>query len=179
MLIARSTQASRWSPSASSFFKFRQYRSVNTVSKMVQQRDVIAIIGTYGETRTAAAGCRPCANASKYASCRTGVGKTQLAIDLARSVRARASGSFREAEIINADSMQVYRGLDIITNKATKEERNEVPHHLMDILDPGEEYRVDRFREDAMRAVSEDIYQSTYAYAEAENKCISGGRDLR
>lgn len=50
--------------------------------------------------------------------------------------------------------MQVYRGLDIITNKATKEEREEYPHHLMDILEAGEEYRVDHFREDAMRTVS-------------------------
>jgi tRNA dimethylallyltransferase len=73
---------------------------------------------------------------------------------LARSVKDRISGPFQAAEIINADSMQVYRGLDIITNKATIDERSEVPHHLMDILEPGEEYRVDHFRRDAMRAVS-------------------------
>lgn len=49
--------------------------------------------------------------------------------------------------------MQVYKGLDIITNKATKEERKAVPHHLMEIIDPGNEYRVDRFRKDAMQKV--------------------------
>lgn len=86
-----------------------------------------------------------------------------MALDLARSIRAREAGPIRDAEIINADSMQVYRGLDIITNKATQEERAEIHHHLMDILDPGEEYRVDHFRQDAMRAVSVlHIYQSVY-----------------
>jgi tRNA dimethylallyltransferase len=96
---------------------------------------------------------------------RTGVGKSQLAIELALSVSGKLESGQREdasravsgrptsAEIINADSMQVYRGLDIITNKATLEERQQVPHHLMDFLDPGEEYRVDHFRKDAMQKV--------------------------
>lgn len=92
------------------------------------------------------------------------MGKTQLAIDLARSIKARPTGLLRQAEIINADSMQVYRGLDIITNKATKEERDELPHHLMDILDPGEEYRVDQFRLDAMKAVSHMLRQDRFAF---------------
>lgn len=100
--------------------------------------------------------CRACLH-----TCSTGVGKTQLSIDLALSLQngSEERGDESEApsthagEIINADSMQVYRGLDIITNKATKEERATVPHHLMDFVEPGEEYRVDRFRRDAVKKV--------------------------
>ncbi|GAB1603521.1 hypothetical protein Ahia01_000633400 [Argonauta hians] len=57
----------------------------------------------------------------------TGTGKSKLAIELAKVF---------SGEIINADSMQVYKGLDIITNKVTKEERAECPHHLLDHVSP-------------------------------------------
>lgn len=57
----------------------------------------------------------------------TGVGKSKLAIEIAQ----RFNG-----EVINADSMQIYKGLDIVTNKVTAEERELVPHHLMDYVDP-------------------------------------------
>ncbi len=59
----------------------------------------------------------------------TASGKTRLAIDLA----LRAAG-----EIVNADSQQVYRRLDVGTAKPTAAERAEVPHHLLDLVDPGE-----------------------------------------
>jgi tRNA dimethylallyltransferase len=59
----------------------------------------------------------------------TASGKTALAIDLAR----RLGG-----EIVNADSQQVYRGLDVGTAKPTAAERAAVPHHLLDIVEPGE-----------------------------------------
>jgi tRNA dimethylallyltransferase len=61
----------------------------------------------------------------------TAVGKTDLAMDLATGF---------DGEIISADSMQVYRHLDIGTSKPTREERDRVPHHLIDILDPDEEF---------------------------------------
>ena len=66
----------------------------------------------------------------------TATGKTALAVHL-----ARAFGG----EVISADSMQVYRGLDIGTAKATAEERRGVPHHLLDILDPAEPFSVADF----------------------------------
>ena len=66
----------------------------------------------------------------------TATGKTALAVHL-----ARAFGG----EVISADSMQVYRGLDIGTAKATAEERRGVPHHLLDILDPAEPFSVSDF----------------------------------
>ncbi len=66
----------------------------------------------------------------------TATGKTSLSISLA--------GKFG-GEIISADSMQVYRGLDIGTAKATREERRKIPHHLVDILSPEQHYSVSDF----------------------------------
>ncbi|KAG8831228.1 hypothetical protein FRC20_008195, partial [Serendipita sp. 405] len=60
----------------------------------------------------------------------TGAGKSKLAVDIAKACNG---------EIINADAMQVYRGLDVITNKVTEEEMQGIPHHLMDYKEPGEE----------------------------------------
>ncbi|CAO3677372.1 unnamed protein product [Umbelopsis vinacea] len=69
----------------------------------------------------------------------TGVGKSQLGIELCKAL---------QGEVINADSMQVYKGLDIITNKVTENEREGVKHHLMDFLEPEDEYLVTQFIED-------------------------------
>ncbi|MFH1387362.1 MAG: tRNA (adenosine(37)-N6)-dimethylallyltransferase MiaA [bacterium] len=66
----------------------------------------------------------------------TAVGKTKLAIDLAKEIGG---------EIISADSMQVYRGMDIGTAKPTLEERQGIPHHLIDIKKPDEEWTVSDF----------------------------------
>ncbi len=78
----------------------------------------------------------------------TASGKTALGIELA----GRLGG-----EIISADSMQIYRGMDIGTAKATPEERAEIPHHMLDILEPGENYSVSRYVEDA-KAVCERLF---------------------
>jgi len=67
---------------------------------------------------------------------------------------ARAAGG--SVEIVSADSMQVYRGMDIGTAKPTAAERAEVAHHLIDIVDPAEEYSVVRFQAD-VTAVLADI----------------------
>ncbi|XP_019193471.1 PREDICTED: tRNA dimethylallyltransferase 9 [Ipomoea nil] len=73
----------------------------------------------------------------------TGAGKSKLALELAK----RLNG-----EIISADSVQVYRGLDIGSAKPSLSERKEVPHHLIDILHPSEDYSVGKFFEDARQA---------------------------
>ncbi len=73
----------------------------------------------------------------------TAVGKTALSIRL-----AKAAG----AEIISADSMQVYRHMDIGSAKITKEEMEGVPHYLLDILEPEEEFNVVRFQKMAKEA---------------------------
>lgn len=67
----------------------------------------------------------------------TAVGKTELSLELAQQFGC---------EIISGDSMQVYRGMDIGTAKATPEERSRVPHHLIDIRDPDEGYSVSEFQ---------------------------------
>jgi tRNA dimethylallyltransferase len=59
-----------------------------------------------------------------------------------------------DVEILSVDSMQVYRGMDIGTAKATPEERAEVPHHLLDLADPDERFTVTRFQEAADEAIA-------------------------
>lgn len=78
----------------------------------------------------------------------TAVGKTALSIGLAKAVNG---------EIISADSMQVYRKMNIGTAKIEPSEMQGVRHHLIDILDPGEEFNVVLFKRYALEAM-EDIY---------------------
>lgn len=78
----------------------------------------------------------------------TAVGKTALSIRLAREIGG---------EIISADSMQVYRHMDIGSAKITPEEKEGIPHYLIDILNPAEEFNVTIFKKMAKEAV-EEIY---------------------
>lgn len=78
----------------------------------------------------------------------TACGKTKLAIDLAR----RFGG-----EIISADSMQVYKGLDIVTNKVTEEEQSQAKHHLIDFLTPLQRFSVVDFRDQAVKIIDQLI----------------------
>jgi tRNA dimethylallyltransferase len=75
----------------------------------------------------------------------TAAGKTALALRL-----AEAHGRI---DIVNADSLLVYRGMDIGTAKPTEEERARVPHRLIDLRDPGESYTAGDFRRDAIAAL--------------------------
>ena len=74
----------------------------------------------------------------------TACGKSGLGVDLARHVGG---------EIVSADSRQVYRGLDLGTGKVTEEEMAGVPHHLLDIVAPNENYSVAEFQRDAYAAI--------------------------
>lgn len=76
----------------------------------------------------------------------TAAGKTDLALAIAKEL---------PVEIISVDSALVYRGMDIGTAKPSLLERQQVPHHLIDILDPTEVYSVGQFREDALRLMTE------------------------
>ncbi|KAK9719104.1 tRNA dimethylallyltransferase, mitochondrial [Basidiobolus ranarum] len=80
----------------------------------------------------------------------TGVGKSQLSIELSKSLNG---------QVINGDSMQVYKGFPIITNKVTKEEQEDIPHHLLDFLDVQQEYSVVDFEKDALKSI--DSIQSS------------------
>lgn len=74
----------------------------------------------------------------------TAVGKTQLSLELAEKL---------QAEIISVDSRQVYRYMDVGTDKVSPDTRRRVLHHLIDVADPDEIYDAARFREDAQAAV--------------------------
>jgi tRNA dimethylallyltransferase len=78
----------------------------------------------------------------------TASGKTSLAVELA----LRLGG-----EIVNADSMQVYRGMDIGTAKPTEEEKKGVPHHLLDVADPDENFNAAVYRSMAMPVILEIV----------------------
>ncbi|AVH75441.1 tRNA (adenosine(37)-N6)-dimethylallyltransferase MiaA [Weissella koreensis] len=76
----------------------------------------------------------------------TAVGKTDLSLQLAKKF---------DGEIISGDSMQIYRHLDIGTAKATKAEQDQVPHHLIDLLEPTENFSVAQF----VRKAQENIHE--------------------
>ena len=76
------------------------------------------------------------------------MGKTKLSLSLAKAVNG---------EIISADSMQVYRYMDIGSAKIHPDEMEGVPHHLIDVLEPSEDFNVVRFQTMALEAM-EDIY---------------------
>jgi tRNA dimethylallyltransferase len=79
----------------------------------------------------------------------TGTGKTALSLDIAERL---------DAEIVNLDSRQVYRGLDIGAAKPTPAERQRVPHHLFDVVTPDAVFNCARYRELALAAI-DDIRQ--------------------
>ena len=80
----------------------------------------------------------------------TAVGKTALSIGLAKAIGG---------EIISADSMQVYRGMDIGSAKIRPDEMEGVPHHLIDVLDPEDEFHVVLFQK-LVKEAMETIYRN-------------------
>lgn len=78
----------------------------------------------------------------------TASGKTALSVELAKTLNG---------EIVSADSMQIYRRMDIGTAKPTEEEKQGIPHHMLDVVDPGESYSVSRYAEEAGACV-DDIF---------------------
>lgn len=92
----------------------------------------------------------------------TGSGKSDLAVSLALAL---------DGEVVNADAMQFYRGMDIGTAKITMAERRGVPHHLLDLMDVTEEASVSDFQQRA-RAVIADIH------ARGKRAILAGGSGL-
>ena len=81
----------------------------------------------------------------------TAVGKTKLSIELAKHLNG---------EIINADSTQVFKGLDIATAKVTTEEKENIKHHLIDIKEINENYTVYDYQKDARKCIDELLKQN-------------------
>ena len=92
----------------------------------------------------------------------TATGKSDLAVTLAQKI---------DAEIINADSMQLYRGMDIGTAKITLEARKGITHHLMDLLDVTQDANVAWYQENARSAITE-------IYSRGKNVIVVGGTGL-
>lgn len=78
----------------------------------------------------------------------TGVGKTKLSIELAKKLNG---------EVVNADSTQVYKDLNIATAKVTEEEKCNIPHHLFDIKDIKEDYSVYQYQKDGRKVLNDII----------------------
>ncbi len=92
----------------------------------------------------------------------TASGKTAVAVELAKAL---------DGEIVSADSMQIYRHMDVGTAKPTKEEMAGIPHHLMDFVQPDEEYSASMFQQDAF-CVIEDIL------SRGKQPIVAGGTGL-
>ncbi|KAI0781243.1 tRNA isopentenyltransferase [Trametes elegans] len=113
------------------------YRRALTTLKVMSSKPLIVVCGT------------------------TGVGKSKLGIELALALsRGSKKHPFRGAKIINADSMQVYAGMDVITNKVPLEERCGVEHLLMDYKKPGEQLTGPEWIKDAIQAIEETHSQN-------------------
>ena len=76
----------------------------------------------------------------------TAVGKTSMSLKLASSLNG---------EIINGDAMQVYKNLNIVTDKIKKEKMGNIPHHLFDIKDINEDYSVEEYQGNIRKVISE------------------------
>ncbi len=92
----------------------------------------------------------------------TGVGKTKLSIELAKRYNA---------EIINGDAVQVYKGLDIGSAKVTEEEKENIPHHLFDIKEVNEDYSIFDYQKDCRKLIAEITKKG-------KNTIIVGGTGL-
>jgi tRNA dimethylallyltransferase len=79
----------------------------------------------------------------------TGTGKSRFSLDLGELIRSEG----RQVEIVNADAMQLYRGMDVGTAKLPVSERRGIPHHLLDVLDPRDEASVSKYQSDARAAI--------------------------
>ena len=76
----------------------------------------------------------------------TASGKTAAAVELAQQL---------DGEVVSADSMAIYRGMDIGTAKPTQQEMRGIPHHMLDCVDPARPYSVSEYKEDAQRCIAD------------------------
>lgn len=103
-----------------------------------RQRNVVAVIGT------------------------TGVGKSQLAVDLARHLKLKSNktAAINDALILSSDSMQLYEGLPLITNKVTDAEMGGVEHWGIDVVRPGQggSWEVGKWCQEALQKVRSSVF---------------------
>ena len=92
----------------------------------------------------------------------TATGKTSLAVSLAKKI---------DGEVISADSMQIYLGLDIGSAKVTDEEKDGVPHHMIDFVRPNTRYSVAEYQKTALLVINDIV-------ARGKTPIICGGTGL-
>eukprot|EP00466_Bigelowiella_natans_P003226 jgi/Bigna1/70910/fgenesh1_pg.13_\ len=88
----------------------------------------------------------------------TGVGKSKLAVDLAKALARQGRGVGYGAEVVSADSMQIYRGNDVSSATVTSEEMDGVPHHLLSFVEPSRQYLIQEFKKEATQKI-QDIHR--------------------
>lgn len=93
----------------------------------------------------------------------TGVGKTDLSIKMAKLLKA---------DIISADSAQVYKGMDIGTAKITTEEMQGIKHYMLDIVEPVKKYNVGDFQKDVDNILKEKETKKKILSSQEELDCI-------
>ena len=101
----------------------------------------------------------------------TASGKSALALELARR--------HPDLEIVSVDSMQVYRGMDVGTAKPTPAERRAVPHHLLDVADPDEDYTVARYQRDCLAVLADVEASGSARPARRGDGAVPAGRRRR
>lgn len=93
----------------------------------------------------------------------TASGKTGLSIKLAQKM---------QGEVISCDSMQIYKHMNIGTAKPTKEEMQDIKHHLIDFIEPNKRYSVADFRKDALDAIDTILKQNKVPIIVGRNRII-------
>ena len=94
----------------------------------------------------------------------TATGKSDLAVELAKELNGH---------IVNADSMQLYKGMDIGTAKLSVEERKGIPHYLIDVLSVREEASVAQYQIDARSIIDRDLFEkSNVLPLILQNRCL-------
>ena len=93
----------------------------------------------------------------------TASGKTALSIQLAKKING---------EIVSADSMQIYKDMDIGTAKVTKEEAQGIKHYLVDFVSPDQRYTVSDFKKDAENAIEEILKKGKTPIVVGRNRTI-------
>jgi hypothetical protein len=101
----------------------------------------------------------------------TGVGKSQLAVDLARYLRSNPTSGNKDATVLSSDSMQLYQGLPLITNKITEAEMGGVEHWGIDVVRPGEggSWEVGKWCQEALSKVRPPIRSQQAQYQLCHN----------
>ena len=127
------TPASRMKDNVSSGEKKRRERILRQIIKNGKKKKLVVILGP------------------------TASGKTKLSLEIAKKFNRGKFGGAKGAEIVSADSRQVYKGMDIGTGKIKKEEMEGVAHYLLDVASPKRRFSAAQYQKRALKAIKKII----------------------